>query len=216
MRPILIYCYDAYCGWCYGFSHVIKQIASEYADHFQLEVLSGGMILPSEPMPVSVMAGYIKEAYPVVEQRTGIRFGRDYLWHIENPDQSDWFPSSELPAIALCVFKSFLPDKQVELASDIQYGLFEEGRDLADPEAYRHLIVKYALDESLFYQRLKDVVFKERAYEEFDLCQKLQVKGYPQLLCQLEENKFHLVSNGYTGIEEIRGRLDHLLLTKGS
>ena len=32
MKPLLYYCYDAYCGWCYGFSTVIKQIAADYKD----------------------------------------------------------------------------------------------------------------------------------------------------------------------------------------
>lgn len=45
MKPILVYCYDAYCGWCYGFSRVIKKIYEEYKDQLDFEVLSGGMIL---------------------------------------------------------------------------------------------------------------------------------------------------------------------------
>ena len=49
MSPVVIYCYDAYCGWCYGFSPVIKQIAEEYKDHFDIEVLSGGMIITDKP-----------------------------------------------------------------------------------------------------------------------------------------------------------------------
>ncbi len=32
MKPLLIYCYDAYCGWCYGFSKVISRIEEEYRD----------------------------------------------------------------------------------------------------------------------------------------------------------------------------------------
>jgi putative protein-disulfide isomerase len=113
------------------------------------------MILPAQPVSIQVMADYIKEAYPTVEERTGIRFGNDFLWHIHQADQSDWFPSSELPAIALCVFKSFLPNNQVQIASDIQYALFEEGRDLTDQEAYRHLLHQYNIDEDLLNVDIK-------------------------------------------------------------
>ena len=105
MQPVVIYCYDAYCGWCYGFSPVIKKIAEEYKDRFDIEVLSGGMILPEKPKHINITAGYIQKAYKTVEELTGIKFGQDYLWHINNPDDSDWYPSSEKPAIALCVFK---------------------------------------------------------------------------------------------------------------
>ena len=96
-NPTLIYCYDAYCGWCYGFSTVMKRIAEEYADKFHIEVLSGGMILPEHERPISSMAPYIQKAHKTVEEYTGIRFGQDYLWHIFNPEQSDWFLNSEKP-----------------------------------------------------------------------------------------------------------------------
>ena len=52
MKPLLIYCYDAYCGWCYGFSPVIKKIAEEYKDKLDIEVLSGGMMIGEGKMPI--------------------------------------------------------------------------------------------------------------------------------------------------------------------
>src|SRR5258707_6496220 len=102
MQSTIIYCYDAWCGWCYGFSQVIKRISEEYKDRFFVEVLSGGMILPPEPRPIAATAGYIRGAYKTVEERTGIQFGADFLWHINHPDLSDWFPDSEKSAIAMC------------------------------------------------------------------------------------------------------------------
>ena len=39
MQPVIYYCYDAYCGWCYGFSPVIKKIADEYKDLLSLCML---------------------------------------------------------------------------------------------------------------------------------------------------------------------------------
>ena len=140
MNPTLYYCYDAYCGWCYGFSPVIKRIALDYATILPMEVLSGGMILPETPVPIRVTAGYIQQAYQTVEATTGIKFGEDYLWHINNPDKSDWFPNSEMPATALCIFKEQFPENQVEFAAQLQYALRFEGRDLTDKEAYRHLL----------------------------------------------------------------------------
>jgi putative protein-disulfide isomerase len=68
----LIYCYDAYCGWCYGFSKVIKKIYSEYKNKLEFEVLSGGMILPEEPVAIGATAKYIEGAYKRVEEITGI------------------------------------------------------------------------------------------------------------------------------------------------
>lgn len=205
------YCYDAYCGWCYGFSPVIKRIAEEYQDRIFFEVLSGGMIIADQPRPIGAMAGYIRQAYKVVEERTGIRFGSDFLWHINNPDDSDWFPGSEKPAIALCVFKEYYPEKQVAFAADLQYALNYEGRDLCDDEAYRHLLEKYQIPAQDFYASLHSEAYKEKAYYEFALCKQLQVTGFPAVLLQASESKFYLLARGFTPYEALKERIEAVL-----
>lgn len=210
-KPILIYCYDAYCGWCYAFSPAVKKIYETYSDQFEFEVLSGGMIISEEARHIGVTAGYIQQAYKVVEEHTGIQFGADYLRHINNPDLSDWYPSSEKPAIALCIFKEFYPERQIEFATDLQFALHYEGRDLCDDEAYRHLLEKYSIQPETFYTKLKSEEYKELAYYEFALCKQLQVTGYPAVLVQVNETKFHLLARGYTSYEELDERIGELL-----
>lgn len=211
MHPVIFYCYDAYCGWCYGFSPVMKKFAEEYKQQFSFEVLSGGMIISETPRPISVMAGYISEAYKVVEERTGIRFGSDFLWHINNPDKSDWFLDSEKAAIALCVFKEYHPGQQVAFAADLQYALNYEGRDLCDDEAYRHLLGKYHIPAEEFYTSLHSEAYKEKAYYEFALVKQLQVTGFPAVLLQVSETKFYLISRGFTDYDTLKGRIDNVL-----
>ncbi|RYZ47711.1 MAG: DsbA family protein [Chitinophagaceae bacterium] len=211
MQPTIYYCYDAYCGWCYGFSPVIKRIAEEYKDQMAFEVLSGGMILPDTPQHFGAMATYIQGAYKRVEELTGIRFGEDFLWHVFNPDKTDWYPHSEIPAIALCIFKEYHPDKAVEIASDLQYALNYEGRDLTDKEAYRHLLPKYNVPEEEFYTRLKSEEYKEKAQYEFALVKQLRVTGYPCVLLQVSDAKFYLLSQGYTDYDTLKARIDNVL-----
>lgn len=210
-KPLLIYCYDAYCGWCYGFSPVIKKIADEFSDRVDVEVLSGGMILPEKPVHIRVSAGYISKAYTSVEELTGIKFGKDYLWHIFNPEESDWYPNSEKPAIALCIFKEFYPQRAVEFAADLQLALHDEGRDLTDDEAYRHLLEKYSIQPEIFYGKLASEEYKEMAYYEFALMKQLQVNGYPTVFIQTGETTFHMVARGYTDYETLHDRLDIIL-----
>ena len=207
----LIYCYDAYCGWCYGFSQVMKKINSEYKNKLEIEVLSGGMILPEEPVHISATAGYINNAYKNVEELTEVKFGEDYLWHIKHPEQSDWYPNSEKPAIALCIFKEYFPDQQVNFAADLQYALHFEGRDLDDDESYRLILEKYNFPPEGFYEKLQEQDYKEMAYYEFALCKQLQVTGFPALLLQISETKFHLLARGYTDYETLNQRLQNVL-----
>ncbi len=210
-KPLLIYCYDAYCGWCYGFSPVISAIADAYKDKLEVEVLSGGMILPEKPVHIRVSAGYILNAYQQVEELTGIKFGEDYLWHIRNPEESDWYPNSEKPSIALCIFKEYYPERAVEFASDLQYSLHYEGRDLTDNEAYRHLLEKYSIQPEVFYEKLASEAYRDMAYYEFSLVKQLHVNGYPTVFIQTGETKFHMVARGYTAYEALCSRLDIIL-----
>lgn len=211
MNPVIYYCYDAYCGWCYGFSPVIKKISEEYKDKLSFEVLSGGMIPADNPRPIAATARYISQAYQRVEELTGIQFGPDYLWHIFNPEESDWRSHSETVAIALCIFKEYHPDLQVVFAADLQYAHHFEGRDLTDDEAYRHLLEKYHIPADEFYNKLHDAAYKEKAHYEFALCRQLQVNSFPAVLLQAHETKFYLLARGYTPYEELKVRIENVL-----
>ena len=211
MKKTLYYCYDAYCGWCYGFSPVVKKIAETYKDTLDIEVLSGGMIIGEQVMPINKVAPYIQSAYKRVEELSGVKFGEDYLWHINNPEQSDWQMNSEKPAIALCIFKEYYPQRQVEFASDLQVALNYEGRDLDDNEAYRHLLEKYSIQPEVFYEKLQSDEYKEQAYYEFALCKQLEVSGFPALLLQLNDLKFYLFARGFTAYEDVKERIDKVL-----
>jgi putative protein-disulfide isomerase len=215
MKPLVIYCYDAYCGWCYGVSKVIVRIEEEYKDKFDFDVFSGGMILPETPQHFAPMAKYIQGAYKRVEELTGIKFGEDFLWHVFHPDETDWYPSSEMPAIALCILKEYHSDKAVQMASDLQYALNLEGRDLTDKEAYRHLLSKYNVPEEEFYTKLKSEEYKEKAYYEFALMKQLKVTGFPTVLIQVSDSKFYLLAQGYTDYETLKGRLQKIAAETG-
>jgi putative protein-disulfide isomerase len=212
MTTTLIYCYDAYCGWCYGFTAVMKKINSAYKNKLTLEVLSGGMVLPEEPVPIAATAKYILGAYKRVEKLTGAKFGEDYLWHVKHPDQSDWFPNSEKPAIALCIFKEYFPDLQISFASDLQYALHFEGRDLTDDESYRQLLEKYNIPAGEFYEKLDEEDYKEQAYYEFTLCKQLNVTAFPAVFLQVSDTKFYQLAQGYTSFESLDDRIKNILM----
>ena len=211
MKPVLIYCYDAYCGWCFGFSPVITKICKTYENVMDSDVLSGGMILPEKPVHIAAMASYIQTAYKQVEALSGVAFGQDYLWHIFNSEESDWYPNSEKPAIALCIFKEYYPERAIEFAADLQISLHVEGRDLTDDEAYRHLLEKYGIRPDAFYEKLQSEAYKEMAYYEFALVKQLQVTGYPAVFIQTAELKFQLVASGFSTYDVLKERIDKVL-----
>jgi putative protein-disulfide isomerase len=211
MRPILYYCFDAYCGWCYGFSHVITQIAVEYKDRLSFDVLSGGMILDDEPKHFAPIAKYIQTAYKEVERVTGIKFGEDFLWHVFHPQDTDWYPDSTKSAIALYIFKEYYPHNAISMAADLLYALNFEGRDLTDDEAYRHLLYKYNIPEEEFYAKLKTEEYLDKTYYEFALVKQLGVDSFPTTLLQVTDSKFYLLGKGFTDYDTLIKRIEKVL-----
>ena len=211
MKPKIIYCYDAYCGWCYGFSPVIKEIYFKYKDNFDFEILSGGMIPVESTKHISSIAQYIQGAYKTVENMTGVVFGKDYLWHIFNPDQSDWFPNSEMAAIAMAIFREIYPERTIEFAAGLQEALHLEGRDLTDKEAYRKLVSSFNIDVDDFFNKLSLEEFKEKAYYDFSLIKQLNVNGFPTAFLQLTESKLYMIARGYSDLESVETRIMNIM-----
>ena len=128
-----------------------------------------------------------------------------------NPDETDWFPHSEKPSIALCIFKEILPHLSVAFSSDLQKALNFEGRDLTDDEAYRHLLDKYDINQDEFFKKLHSEEYKEKAHYEFALMKQLQVDGYPAVFIQTDDSKFYLIAKGYTDYEPLKMRVEQVL-----
>lgn len=126
MKPLLIYCFDAYAEWCYGFIPVIKKLQTRFGNVFDIEVISGGLMISPTPAPVVAIAEYMLNATGNVEATSGMLFGKDFLWHMKNPDDSDWFPDSLKPATALCICKEYDASKQVDFANDLSFALFRK------------------------------------------------------------------------------------------
>ena len=211
MRPKIIYCYDAYCGWCYGFSPVIKAIYLKYQHEFDFETLSGGMIPKESTKHIASLAGYIRGAYKTVENMTGVTFGEDYLWHIFNPDQSDWFPNSEMAAVAMAIFREIHPERSIEFASGLQEALYKEGRDLTDKEAYRQLVSTFNIDPEDFLSKLSSEDYKEKAQYDFSLIKQLKVNGFPTVFLQINESKLYMIAKGYSDLESVESRINKIM-----
>lgn len=202
-----IFCFDAYCSWCYSFQPIVNQLREKYKNDFEFFLFSGGLLLPQQAVHISGIAEILKQTADEVTKHTGVEFGEDYLWHIQNPDQSDWFPNSEKPAIAISIVKEWKPEIVFDFAEDVQIGLFKEGRDLTDDEAYRHFLYKYNLPVEEFYTALHSEYFKEKAHSDFKIAQHLQASNLPSVLIQNVLERYYLVASGYLEFDIIDERI---------
>ena len=207
-KPTLVYIYDALCGWCYGFSPVMKRLQEKYGDRLHFDVLSGGMVMGSRVGPIGQVAPYIAWAYKQVEERTGVTFGEGFLKGVLEPGTAIF--SSEKPGIALTVFKAERPDEAVSFAHDLQRAVYFEGLDLQADPTYAALVQPYGLEGTAFVEKLNDFRFKQKTYAEFQAVSKLGVTGLPTVLLLTPEKKY-VLSRGYAPFEELDGRLRQVL-----
>jgi len=205
----LIYVYDAHCSWCFAFSKVIVDIQKKYQTQFDFEVLSGGMIIGDRIGTIKDAAPpNILEIYERITSFTGTQFSDAYLANVK---QGDSIRNSEIPANALAVFKSYLPQRAIEYAHALQHQLFITALEVNEEALYLGLAKDFGLDGPLFLEQMQQTEFLEAARYEFALAKQLQVTGYPQLLVQTAKTQFYLIAKGYTDFETLDERVQKVL-----
>lgn len=212
-KPTIIYIYDAICGWCYGFSPVMKTIYEKYKDKFDFQVLSGGMILGDRVAPIAQMRDVIKNSYKRVEETAGVKFGDKFI--NEAVEEGIMIMSSEKPSIALSVFKTYFPQKAVLFASDLQFALNYDGLDLNDDNTYKSIIKKYKIPEGEFISKLNDEEFRQLAYYDVALSRQLQVTGYPAAFIKTPDMEFFMIAKGYANLETMELRIQNVIKEAG-
>jgi len=202
----ITYLYDALCGWCYGFSPVIKQLHQEYQSILDFSVISGGLFVGERIGPINKVAPYIRKgAYKSVEQRTGVKFGEGFLKHLFNEEDSLTMDSI-YSAIALSIVKEEFPDKAVDFAHLLQTAIYSDGIDTIDLAAFTKYAVKMGCDALDFNTKMKSEEYLTKARQEFAFFKELPVNGFPALILSTEKGAV-LLSNGYTSYEDLKKRL---------
>ncbi|MBN9298911.1 MAG: DsbA family protein [Filimonas sp.] len=201
MKPFkILYVYDAMCGWCYGFSPVIKKLAVVHEADCDFDVISGGMVLGERAGLIQKqMAEYILQAIPRVEEYSGIRFGD---MHKKQIAEGTLYQSSLLPSIALSTFKTYLPDKALAFASSIQYAFFHEGKSLEEDNTYIDLIAPYNIPTEKFIEQLHSDEMRYAAQQDFQYASEMGITGFPAVI-GIKNEKYYLLARGFLPFEQL-------------
>ncbi|MEO1449502.1 MAG: DsbA family protein [Bacteroidota bacterium] len=201
----IIYIYDALCGWCYGFSPVIEEFAKKHRRELGVEVLSGGMVMGARVGPIGQVAGYIKDAYKTVEERTGVKFGKGFLEGILEPGTAifDSLPS----ALAMTVVKHMQHDLALPFASALQKAVYDTGIEPQDEEAFVELALAHGLDRKEFRRLYAHEDTRNAALQEIKLIQGWGIHGFPTVLLH-EGDNLALMAQGYVPLEALEQRFE--------
>jgi putative protein-disulfide isomerase len=211
----LIYVYDALCGWCYGFSPVIREFydrhtTADSATPLTFAVLSGGMMTGNRVRPVAESMGYIQQAYKTVEERTGVRFGEAYLNNLLQA--GTYLSDSQPPGQAMTLFKQHLPHRAVEFAGTLQTALYYDGIDLNQPENYGPLVEPYGLNPTDFITHLNDEAISRATLAEFEQVAAWGIGGFPSVILDTG-TQLLLVARGYLPLDALESAVNQALTT---
>ncbi len=201
----LIYVWDAYCGWCYGFSKSLKAFHENHPE-LPLTVLSGGLFVGEGKQPIGAYT-HIPEANKRISQLTGAEFGDSYQSLLK---EGTFILDSEAAAIGFSALRSLAPERSLNLASSMQRAFYYEGKSLNDPATYREIAIANDLDPKAVLALFEDVASIKDAQADFKKVQELGVQSYPTLLLK-KGNEYIGLGGGVMTAEKIEARLESVI-----
>ncbi|GAA4375868.1 DsbA family protein [Hymenobacter koreensis] len=204
----LLYIFDPLCGWCFGMSPVMQQLAAEYAERLPITVLSGGMVTGDDVGPIRESWDYIGQALVQVENVTGVQFGSAFR---QLGEEGSYINNSEPPSRALQTFKQLDPlGREIAFAHAIQQAHFGEGRDLNAAETYEQLALAFGLDAAEFRRWWDSDSVRQATQQEFEVVQRLGVQGFPTLIFAHGQQGY-VLARGYQPYETLKAGIEQLL-----
>lgn len=202
----IIYIYDAYCGWCYGFSPVITAFHEKYKNDYAFEVRSGGLITGDRVGPMDPdMAKYIKSAIPGLVEITGVQVSEQYINTLGHPDRKN---DSLEPAKAMVAFRKFKPNQVVEFASWLQKAQFVGAKDLTKAEIYQEAAIAFEISPEKFIAEMEASTAAAKA--DFSQAQQWGITGFPAVVLDRGDTLIAL-SNGFTDLPNLETSLQHAM-----
>lgn len=208
MKPKLYYIFDPICGWCFGFSPVIRKLESAWADRIEFDVISGGMILGDRVGPVRNFAHIIRSGKTRLEETTGVTFGDAFLTGIL--DEGSTVFGSLKPTIALCVANDMAPKRATEFASALQTAIYVDGMKPELTESYREWATSLGLDADDFIKRMDFPHYEMVANKGFAQSSAWGIQGFPSVVL-FHEEKGYLIARGYMPYEALNQTLSEIL-----
>lgn len=195
----LVYVFDAYCGWSYGFASTMSELVRRHPD-LQIDVVSGGLFTGSRQVPIREL-GYIRDANAKITELTGAEFGPGFERLIAD---GSFVMDSEAAARGVAALREAAPDRIVELAAAVQHAFYVEGLSLSEPATYHAVAQAAGLDPDAAVDAFDAAA--EAAQADFAQAAEFAVHSFPTLLA-VEGDRVTALAVGHATVDEIEARL---------
>ena len=174
---ILSYLFDPLCGWCYGASPSIAQLAQQHT----IRLLPTGLFSQTGRTMSPEFARHAWENDQRIAQISGALFSSAYRENILNqPSAFDSFPA----LVALTAIAQTAPEQELTALQRIQAARYADGQDITDYAILADLLREQGLPQAA--AQLSNSRTHEQAQQRIAagqaLAQKLGANGVPQLV----------------------------------
>ncbi|TIT24300.1 MAG: DsbA family protein [Mesorhizobium sp.] len=205
----VVYVFDAYCGWCWGFSQRISEFERSNRDRVKFSAISGGLFTGSRIVPISHLT-HVPEATERIIRLTGAEFGPDFRTIVE---QGSFEMDSGAAGAAMAALRAQAPDRAVHWAKQLQAAFYTHGLSLSEPSTIAAIASANGLDKDKVLQSITDGTAQAQAEADFALTRTLRVSSYPTLL-YIDGTSVHQLPATGTPLVTLNGVLDELLAKK--
>lgn len=199
-RPLLVYLFDPYCPWSYGYLPAVAHLLDVVDGAADLEVvnigLHDGVTIADAAVPTQA-----------VERSTGVEFGPGYQQALA---QGDLRLSSRDAAAAVIGMTAAGPVRATEVLWAVHRAFFQDGRSLSSGATIRDAADGLGLDGAAIEVFARSARAAEMAEEDFVLARDLGARRGPSLLVSHGDRLCEFEGPGTTGaqlVEQFRSVL---------
>jgi len=200
----LVHVFDAYCGWSYGFSRTLADLADRRPDS-PVEVVSGGLFTGARRVPVRQF-GDARVSNAKISRLTGVPFGDGYEKLIAD---GSFVMDSEAAARGMAVLREAAPRRAPGLAAVLQEAFYVCGLSLSDPATYRKIADANGLDADTIAAAFESPGADAAARADFQRARELGVNDFPTLLA-VDGDRITVVAVGHATAQQLDRRMGDL------
>ncbi len=197
-----VYFASPMCSWCWGFSPVIRNLKKEYGTEKIRLVLTPFRVDTTEPMD-DTLRNYVLGQWHKVHQTTGQAF--DFRFAMPE----DFIYNTTLVCLSIKAFCKQRKAQELAYMHDLQHVYYTENQDLTNEDVLIKIVEKFGLNILQFKQDLQSELIKEELKKDFSLCEQLNVRSYPSLMLE-HQDQYNVLANGYVSYADLQQRIESL------
>lgn len=194
------------CSWCYGFAPQITRLLDNNKKDLDFKLVMGGL-RPYGRETMHEIREFLVHHWEQVQEKSGQPFSYGII------DKNEFIYDTEPPSRAVVVVRMIKPEALFDFFKDVQKAFYYGNKDTNDINTYTDLLTAYGIDEKQFKDLFKSDKLKQMVRSDFEFSASLGVRGFPTVALYSNE-KYYLVTHGYTTSDEMEGRVNLILNEK--